>query len=172
MWRKITLAAAGYSIVTFILGFTWHLVLFKDVYETFGVYNRTNPIIPLGFASMLIQGVVLAILYARQERRVKHRRFASAITFNLLIGAFSSSATYSGRPGKLEWKEDKNARRLSAPCGARRGCHWECEPDIQADVWRHSVSAQRQHALFRFAERAYGASRGESARSGSYIASR
>jgi hypothetical protein len=93
MTKKIVFAAAGYSVVTFVLGFAWHLVLFKDVYETFGVYNRSNPIIPMGFASMVIQGVALAVLYARQERGPSYRPFAGAIAFNLLMGVFFTSGT-------------------------------------------------------------------------------
>lgn len=82
MLKKVILASSGYSLITFVHGFTWHLVFFKQVYETFGVYNRANPIIPIGFASMVIQGVVLAVLYHRQVKEIssmpRHRRSRSA----------------------------------------------------------------------------------------------
>ncbi len=102
MTKKIALAALGYTVVTFILGFTWHLVLFKEVYETFGVYNRKDPIIPMGLASMVIQGIVLAVLYARQARANTAHPFSSAVMFNLLMGLFFASGTVLALAAKAE----------------------------------------------------------------------
>lgn len=102
MGKKIAFAALGYTVVTFVLGITWHLVLFKDVYEAFGVYTRKEPIIPMGLASMVIQGVVLAVLYSRQVRQVTDPRFSSAIAFNLLAGLFFVSGTVLALAAKAE----------------------------------------------------------------------
>lgn len=102
MGRKIALAVLGYTVITFILGFTWHLVLFKEVYETFGVYNRREPIIPMGFASMVIQGIVLAALYARQARANTAHPFSDAVKFNLLMGLFFVSGTVLALAAKAE----------------------------------------------------------------------
>lgn len=102
MNKKIVLAALGYTVITFVWGFTWHLVLFTDVYETFGVYTRKEPMIPMGFASMVIQGVVLAILYARQARASTAHPFSDAIRFNLLMGLFFVSGTVLALAAKAE----------------------------------------------------------------------
>jgi hypothetical protein len=52
----------AYLAITFALGFLWHLVVFKDLYRRLAIYSRIDdPIVPLGFLSMLIQGAVLAL---------------------------------------------------------------------------------------------------------------
>lgn len=102
MNKKIALAALGYTVVTFVVGFTWHLVLFKDVYESFGVYTRKAPIIPMGFASMVIQGIVLAVVYARQARATPAHPFSDAIRFNFLMGLFFVSGTVLALAAKAE----------------------------------------------------------------------
>lgn len=89
--KKIIVAALGYLLITFPLGFTWHLVIFKHAYESFGVYSRPQPIIPLGVLSMFIQGPILAYLYPRW--RGDGPRLASALQFCLLMGLFFASGT-------------------------------------------------------------------------------
>lgn len=102
MGKRVALAALGYTVITFILGITWHLVLFREVYETFGVYTRKQPVIPMGLASMVIQGFLLASLYARQSRSIPSRPFSDAIRFNLLMGLFFVSGTVLALAAKAE----------------------------------------------------------------------
>ncbi len=59
---KILLAATGYVVVVFPLAYVWHLVLFKEKYEAFG-YFEGEPNIPLGLATIVIQGAALSLLY-------------------------------------------------------------------------------------------------------------
>lgn len=58
------LALLAYVLPTFPLGYFWHLTIFADHYRQLAVY-RENIAIPLGVASMLIQGWIWAILYER-----------------------------------------------------------------------------------------------------------
>jgi hypothetical protein len=102
MGKKIGLAALGYIVGTFILGFVWHLVLFKDVYDSFGVYDRDPPLIPMGLASMAIQGFVLAALYARYARFAPGRPWTDALAFNLLAGLFFVSGTVVALAAKAD----------------------------------------------------------------------
>ena len=64
MNKRYTLAILAYLAPTFALGFVWHLVLFKDYYESLAIY-RTDIIIPLGFVSMLVQSMLFAWIYDR-----------------------------------------------------------------------------------------------------------
>ena len=64
MKARFVLAVLAYIIPTFPVGYLWHLTIFKDYYEALGVY-RTDIIIPFGIASMVIQGVVWALIYSR-----------------------------------------------------------------------------------------------------------
>ena len=51
----------SYVLVTFAMGFVWHLIAFKKIYDELAIFSRIDdPIIPLGFAAMLIQGGILA----------------------------------------------------------------------------------------------------------------
>jgi hypothetical protein len=59
---RFGLAVLAYVLPTFALGFVWHLVLFEAAYDGLGVY-RDDLIIPFGFASMLIQGILFAFLF-------------------------------------------------------------------------------------------------------------
>ena len=64
MSKRYILGALAYLVPTFTLGFVWHLVLFKDYYESLAIY-RAEVIIPLGFLSMLVQSVLFAWIYDR-----------------------------------------------------------------------------------------------------------
>jgi hypothetical protein len=59
---RFTLGVLAYLVPTFALGFVWHLVLFKGYYEALAIY-RGDIIIPFGFLSILIQGVVFGWIY-------------------------------------------------------------------------------------------------------------
>ena len=59
---KILLAAAGYVVIVFPLALGWHLGLFKEKYQTFG-YFAGEPNVLVGLATVVIQGVVLALIY-------------------------------------------------------------------------------------------------------------
>lgn len=91
MNRKFIYAALLYAAVTMIHGFTWHFSFFKEVYSGLGIYNREPPIIPLGFASMILQGVILAHLYPRYYRGGSP--VGQGIKFGLVMGLFLFSVS-------------------------------------------------------------------------------
>src|SRR5690242_7045559 len=62
--RSFWLGVAAYLVPTFPIAYGWHLVWFAPSYEALGIY-RPDPIIPFGFASMLIQGVIFSLAYPR-----------------------------------------------------------------------------------------------------------
>ena len=59
---QILLSAAGYVVIVFPLALAWHLGLFKEKYESFG-YFAGEPNVALGLATVIIQGVALALIY-------------------------------------------------------------------------------------------------------------
>lgn len=89
--RKFALAALSYVVVSVVLGFTWHLILFKDAYHALGIYTRENPIFAFGIASMVLQGFILAYLYPFFNRGT--RPVLTGIRFGLLMGTFMWSVT-------------------------------------------------------------------------------
>jgi hypothetical protein len=62
--RGFWLGVAAYLLPTFPIAYVWHLVVFAPAYDALGIY-RPDPIIPFGFASMLIQGVIFSWAYPR-----------------------------------------------------------------------------------------------------------
>lgn len=62
--KKRVLAILAYVLPTFPLGYFWHLTIFADYYKSLNVY-RDDIVIPLGIASMLMQGLIWSIIYER-----------------------------------------------------------------------------------------------------------
>jgi hypothetical protein len=62
--RGFWLGVAAYLVPTFPIAYVWHLVMFAPAYDALGIY-RPDPIIPFGFASMLIQAIAFSWAYPR-----------------------------------------------------------------------------------------------------------
>jgi hypothetical protein len=62
--RGFWLGVAAYLVPTFPIAYAWHLALFAPAYDALGIY-RPDPIIPFGFASMVIQGIAFSWAYPR-----------------------------------------------------------------------------------------------------------
>lgn len=89
----------AYLVISFVLGFVWHLKLFKELYKRLAIYSRLDdPIIPLGFLSMLIQGALLAYLYPL----VAHSGspMLDGLKFGLLMGLFLASSAVLAEAAK------------------------------------------------------------------------
>lgn len=90
----------GYSILTMVFGPLWHFLLFKGTYDSLGIYNRAEPIIPLGFASMILQSVLLSILFDRYYNPDKSS-YGEGLRFSLLMGLFMFSTTTMANAAKM-----------------------------------------------------------------------
>jgi hypothetical protein len=62
MIKRYSMAILAYVVPTFVLGFVWHLIAFKDYYDALAMY-RHDVIIPFGLLSMLIQATAFAWIY-------------------------------------------------------------------------------------------------------------
>lgn len=98
--KKSIQTTLAYSVVTMLIAMPWHFVLFKDLYHSLGIYNRPEPIIPLGLLSMFIQGVVIALIYPRYYQSGSH--YKAALKFSLLMGAFLFSVSTLANAAKIE----------------------------------------------------------------------
>ncbi|MGQ0648152.1 MAG: hypothetical protein ACT4P7_11315, partial [Gemmatimonadaceae bacterium] len=99
MRRAYVLALLAYLLPTFLLGFVWHLVLFEQTYRDLDIY-RPDPIIPVGFLSMLLQGLVFGAAYPRMVERTQTlgagMRFAAGAA--LLSWTFTTLAVAAKHP--------------------------------------------------------------------------
>ncbi len=98
--KKLVFATLAYAVVTMLIAAPWHFVLFKDLYHSFGIYNRVDTIVPLGFLTMLIQGIVMALIYPRYYKGGSH--FKEATKFSLLMGLFLYSVSTLANAAKIE----------------------------------------------------------------------
>jgi len=96
--RKFILAALAYIVVTFVIAASWHLVLFKDLYDQLGIFTRKEPLIPLGITSIIMQALVLAYLYPRLSRGGGPLK--DGLKFGLLIGVLMASIAVFAEAGK------------------------------------------------------------------------
>jgi len=90
--RCFWLGVAAYLAPTFPIAYAWHLVLFAPAYEALGIY-RPDPIIPFGFASMVIQGVVFSWAYPRLFPGRGNAIFRPGLAYGLALAVLSWSFT-------------------------------------------------------------------------------
>ncbi len=87
--RKFVLGAVAYPVIVFPLAILWHLVLFKETYDTLGYVSREEPIIAFGFLAIVIQGLMLSYCYPFFQRG--GNRWAEAMRFALVMWLFLTS---------------------------------------------------------------------------------
>ena len=56
--KQFFLRALAYVVITFPLAIVWHIVAFRDVYESLGYIGRDEPIFALGFLAIDRKSVV------------------------------------------------------------------------------------------------------------------
>ena len=99
MRRPFVFALLAYLVPTFLLGYVWHLVLFADYYRALAIY-RPDPIVPFGFAAMVVQGAILAQAYPRlvalPAQTSSAMRFAAMAA--LLAWSFTTLAVAAKHP--------------------------------------------------------------------------
>ena len=90
--RSFWLGVAAYLVPTFPIAYVWHLVLFAPAYDALGIY-RPDPIIPFGFASMVIQGVIFSWAYPRLFPARGSGIFRPGLAYGLGLALLSWSFT-------------------------------------------------------------------------------
>jgi hypothetical protein len=105
---RFLLAALAYIIPTFPLGYFWHLEIFRHTYASLAVY-RPDITIPLGVASMLIQGLIWAYLYWRLFRHetviagaVKFAAIAAPLAWSFMVVAVAAKHHMTSVSGFLQ----------------------------------------------------------------------
>jgi hypothetical protein len=96
MKLRFLLAMFAYIVPTFPLGYFWHLVTFKNYYESLQVY-RDDILIPFGLISMLVQSIAWAYIYSRLfagetvlRGAVKFAALAAPIAWSFMVVAVAA----------------------------------------------------------------------------------
>jgi hypothetical protein len=88
--NRYVLPVLAYLVPTFMLGYVWHLVLFRSYYEALAIY-RHDVIIPFGFFSILIQAAIFAWVYGKAFAAAA----GSALSRTLRYGAVCAVLSWS-----------------------------------------------------------------------------
>ena len=83
--KKLTLGTAAYTVCTFSLAVSWHVLLFEESYESFG-YFEGEPDFLLGLLAIVLQGFLLSVLFPMLK--IGGTSFRRGIKFALVTGAF------------------------------------------------------------------------------------
>ena len=83
--KKLILGAAAYTICTFSLAVGWHVLVFKERYESFG-YFEGEPNFLVGLATIVLQGILLSMLFPML--RAEGSSYQRGLKFALIAGAF------------------------------------------------------------------------------------
>lgn len=97
--RIHVLAVLAYVAATFAVQATSHFVVATEHYASIP-FLRKDPIVPLGFLSMLIQGSVFSYLFSRMPK--SERIYRDAMRFALLAGAVIASYIAFAEPAKVQ----------------------------------------------------------------------
>jgi hypothetical protein len=90
--RSFWLGIAAYLVPTFPIAYMWHLFVFAPAYDALGIY-RSDPIIPFGFASMLIQAIAFSFAYPRLFPGRGSAILKPGLTYGLALAVLSWSFT-------------------------------------------------------------------------------
>ena len=83
--KNLILGAAAYTVCTFLLAVTWHVLLFKERYESFG-YFEGEPDFLVGLLTIGLQGILLSALF--QMLNPAGNTLRRGLKFSLVAGAF------------------------------------------------------------------------------------
>ena len=98
--KKNLLFLLAYFVITMAWAYPWHVVWFHDAYVEMGAFTRSEPVMPLGIAAILIQGVVFGYLYPFCYRG--GQPILEGIRFNLIAGLLVYTAMGFATAAKIE----------------------------------------------------------------------
>ncbi len=98
--KKIVPFTLAYFVITMAWAYPWHLIWFHDLYVSWGAVTRDHPIMPLGIAAILIQGLVIGYLYPFFYRG--GNPILQGIKFNLIIGLMVYTAMGFATAAKIQ----------------------------------------------------------------------
>ncbi len=96
--NRSVMAGIAYVVLTFAIAFTWHMALFKSLYDELAIFTRAEPLIPLGIASMVLQAIIIVFMYSRWPK--SGHAVSDGSRFGLLIGALLATVAVFAEAGK------------------------------------------------------------------------
>ena len=98
--KKMILATISYVVLSMIVAFPWHMVLFHNLYAEMGAFTRVQPMVSLGVLAMVVQGMAIAYLYPFYYRG--GNPIFQGIKFSLIMGAVVYSVMGFAMAAKID----------------------------------------------------------------------
>lgn len=98
--KKIGLFTILYFVITMAWAYPWHIIWFHDLYQSWGAITRVQPIIPLGMAAIIVQGITISYLYPFFYKN--GNPIFQGIKFNLIIGLMTYTAMGFATAAKIQ----------------------------------------------------------------------
>jgi hypothetical protein len=90
---KIIIGLVAYVILTFVIAYSWNMVLFRENYLALASSSlRSAPIIQLGLITILLEGLALSIIFSIYYKG--GNPLTEGLLLGLLVGIFS--VAYAG----------------------------------------------------------------------------
>jgi hypothetical protein len=90
MSKKFWLGLIAYVVPSFPLAYSWHLTTFADQYAKLDLL-RADPILPLGLATMILQGALFSWSYPRLFDTAKTAWLGSGLRAAAVFGSLAWS---------------------------------------------------------------------------------
>ncbi len=98
--KKLGAFVAAYFVITMAWAYPWHMLWFHDLYLEMGAFTRAAPVMPLGIAAILIQGIVIGYLYPFFYKG--GNPIIQGVKFNLIIGLMTYTAMGFAMAAKIQ----------------------------------------------------------------------
>lgn len=98
--KRLLAFVCAYFVITMAWAYPWHMFWFHDLYVSWGAFTRSEPLMPLGIAAILIQGLVIGYLYPFYYRG--GNPVLQGIKFNLIIGLMIYTAMSFATAAKFQ----------------------------------------------------------------------
>ena len=92
--KRYIFATLAFIVAGFIIAFVWHLVIFKDVYNSLKIYS-IEPIILLGFVSFILEGLAFVYIFQffrRGKKPIQEGLIFGLLAFGVLMGGVGALA--------------------------------------------------------------------------------
>ncbi len=84
--NNIYSSMVSYFVLTMVLAYPWHMVLFHDVYLELGAFTRGQPIMIFGMLAIILQGWVIAFMFPHYYKSQSGNPIFIGIKYSLIMG--------------------------------------------------------------------------------------
>ncbi len=84
--NKLIGSMVSYFVLTMLLAYPWHMILFHDVYSQLGAFTRGEPIMIFGLLAIVLQAWVIAYLFPFYYRVKQGPPMWLGIKYSLMMG--------------------------------------------------------------------------------------